>query len=515
MNEQKHNLKGGTNMRKNYENINDLNEIMNDANDLIVDRIKHLHQLEERGINPYPYKFKEVTHSNYIINNFDSIDEEQVLTVAGRIMLMRNMGNATFLNIRDQEGDIQVYLSKSILGAEKYEEIKFFDIGDIIGFEGNVFRTKTGEITIKAKELSLLTKAIRPLPEKHHGIQDADLRQRHRSLDMIMNNEVRERFINRARGMAAIREYMNTLNFVEAETPILDTKYGGGEAKPFVTNVNAMDCEVYMNVSPELYLKRLMVGGIERVYTMGRSFRNEGIDRTHYPEFTLFECYMAYADYNDMMVLMENLYEYVFVKVNGTTKIVYDGVEIDFKAPWKRATMCELVKLDTELDVLNLSKDDMIKAIASKGLLIDCKDFESMSKGDIIMELFDAYSASKLQQPTFVIDFPAESSPLCKLHRENGDLIERFEPYAFGVELGNAYSELNDPLRQRILLHEQASKLRAGLETASPMDEEFALAIDVGMPPAGGLGIGIDRMMMFLTNSYSIKDVIAFPLMKR
>jgi lysyl-tRNA synthetase class 2 len=506
-------------MKKNYENISDLSEIMRDSNELIVDRIRHLNQLEERGINPYPYKFKEVIHSRFIHDNFAHFDEEQLLTVAGRVMLMRNMGNATFLNIRDQEGDIQVYLSKSNLGPEKYEQIKLFDIGDIIGFEGNVFRTKTGEITIKAQELSLLTKSIRPLPEKYHGIQDADLRQRHRSLDMIMNNDVRERFINRARAMSAIREFMNGLNFVEAETPILDTKYGGGEAKPFVTNVNAMDLEVFMNVSPELYLKRLMVGGIERVYTMGRSFRNEGIDRTHYPEFTLFECYMAYADYHDMMELMENLYEYVFLKVNGSTKIVYDGIEIEFKAPWKRATMCDLVKLDTGLDVLNMSKDEIVEAIASKELLININeqnlDIASMTKGDIIMELFDAYSASKLQQPTFVIDFPAESSPLCKLHRENADLIERFEPYANGVELGNAYSELNDPLRQRILLHEQASKLRAGLETASPMDEEFALAIDIGMPPAGGLGIGIDRMMMFLTNSYSIKDVIAFPLIKR
>lgn len=506
-------------MRENYENINSLSEIMNDANDFMVDRIRHLNQLEKRGVNPYPYKFKEVVHSSSIIENYDNITELQMFTVAGRVMLLRNMGNVAFLNIRDQEGDIQVYLNKSTLGAEKYELIKLFDIGDIIGFEGSVFKTKTGEITIKATDFTFLTKAIRPLPEKYHGIQDADLRQRHRSLDMIMNNDVRKRFINRAKAMAAIREFMNNLDFVEAETPILDTKYGGGEAKPFVTNVNAMDLEVYMNVSPELYLKRLMVGGIERVYTMGRSFRNEGIDRTHYPEFTLFECYMAYADYNDMMELMENLYEFVFLKVNGSTKIIYDNVEIDFKAPWKRATMCDLVKLDTGLDVINLSKEDIIQAICSKGLLTDkadmCLDYTSLSKGDIIMELFDAYSASKLQQPTFVTDFPAESSPLCKLHRENADLIERFEPYAFGVELGNAYSELNDPLRQRMLLNEQANKLRAGLETASPMDEEFAVAIDTGMPPAGGLGIGIDRMMMFLTNAYSIKDVIAFPLMKR
>jgi lysyl-tRNA synthetase class 2 len=506
-------------MKKDYENINDLTKIMNDANDFMVDRIRHLNQLEESGIDPYPYKYKKVTHSCFIMMNFDNIPENKILTVAGRVMLMRNMGNATFLNIRDQEGDIQIYLNKNTLGAEQYDLIRLFDIGDIIGFEGSVFKTKTGEITIKASSFTLLTKSIRPLPEKYHGIQDADLRQRHRSLDMIMNNDVRQRFINRAKAMSAIREFMNNLDFVEAETPILDTKYGGGEAKPFVTNVNAMDCEVFMNVSPELYLKRLMVGGIERVFTMGRSFRNEGIDRTHYPEFTLFECYMAYADYNDMMELMENLYEYVFLKVNGSTKIVYDEVEIDFKAPWRRASMCELVMQDTGLDVLKSDKDDILRAIAANNLLSakieEGMDIESMSKGEIIMELFDAYSASKLMQPIFVKDFPAESSPLCKLHRENTNLIERFEPYAFGVELGNAYSELNDPLRQRILLHEQASKLRAGLETASPMDEEFAVAIDTGLPPAGGLGIGIDRMMMFLTNSYSIKDVIAFPLMKR
>lgn len=506
-------------MNRKYEELNNLKEIMSDANDFVVDRIKHMNQLEEKGICSYPYKYKDVTHSQYIISSFDSIGEKQEFTLAGRVMLMRKMGNVTFLNIRDQEGDIQVYLNKGILGQEKYEQVKLLDIGDIIGFEGTVFRTKTGEITLKAHGYTLLSKSIRPLPEKYHGIQDADLRQRHRSLDMIMNNDVRERFLNRARGMAAIREFMGNLGFVEAETPILDTKYGGGEAKPFVTKVNAMDCDVYMNVSPELYLKRLMVGGIERVYTMGRSFRNEGIDRTHYPEFTLFECYMAYADYNDMMELMENLYEFVFNKVNGSTKILYDGVEIDFKAPWRRATMCDLVRQDTELEVLCLSREEIIEAIRREGLMVDQiaegMDIDTMSKGELIMELFDAYSASKLVQPTFVIDFPAESSPLCKLHRSNPELIERFEPYAFGVELGNAYSELNDPLRQRILLHEQAGKLRAGLETASPMDEEFAVAIDTGMPPAGGLGIGIDRLMMFLTNSYSIKDVIAFPLMKR
>jgi lysyl-tRNA synthetase class 2 len=376
-------------MNKNYEDINSLSEIICDANDYMVERIRHRNQLEERGVNPYPYKFNNVIHSSFIINHYDNFTEEQMLTVAGRVMLLRNMGNATFLHIRDQEGDIQVYLNKNILGTSNYEQIKLFDIGDIIGFEGSVFKTKTGEITIKATGFTFLTKSIRPLPEKYHGIQDADLRQRHRSLDMIMNNDVRKRFIDRARAMTAIRAFMNKLDFVEAETPILDTKYGGGEAKPFVTNVNAIDLEVFMNVSPELYLKRLMVGGIERVYTMGRSFRNEGIDRTHYPEFTLFECYMAYADYNDMMELMENLYEFVFLKVNGSTKIVYNDVELDFKAPWKRATMCDLVKLDTGIDVLNLSKEEVLNAICSRELIIEkngeCMDIASMSKGEIIM----------------------------------------------------------------------------------------------------------------------------------
>lgn len=392
-------------------------------------------------------------------------------------------------------------------------------MGDVIGVDGTVFQTQTGEITIHVNQFELLSKSIRTLPEKYHGIQDADLRQRHRSLDMIMNSEVKERLIKRSKAITAIREYLNNLDFIETDTPVLDTKYGGGEAKPFTTFVNALDCNVYMNVSPELYLKRLIVGGIERVYTFARAFRNEGIDKTHYPEFSLFECYMSYADYNDMMELMENMYEFVFNKVNGTTVISYGGVEIDFKAPWKREKMCDLVKQDTGIDVEVLKKEELIKRIIESELLaesqVDGMILEDCSKGELIVSLFEEYSEKKLIQPTFVIDFPKESSPLCKVHREKLELIERFEPYAYGIELGNAYSELNDPLRQRILLHEQASKLRAGLETASPMDEEFAVSIDTAMPPTGGLGIGIDRMIMFLTGAYSIKDVIAFPLIKR
>ncbi|WP_406241921.1 lysine--tRNA ligase [Tissierella carlieri] len=506
-------------MHNNYTDLNNLSEIMQDANEFMVERVKKLIQLKECGINPYPYSFITNSNSKYIMENFDSINSDQEFILAGRVMLLRRMGKVTFLNIRDQQGTIQIYISKADVGEEEYNLIKLIDTGDIIGVQGSVFRTKTGEITVEAKKITMLSKSIRPLPEKYHGIQDADLIQRHRSLDMIMNEDVKQRFINRSKAMFAIREFMDGRDFMEMETPILDTKYGGGEAKPFITNVNALNCEVFMNVSPELYLKRLMVGGIDRVYTMVRAFRNEGIDRTHYPEFTLFECYMAYADYDDMMRLMEQLYEYVFLKVKGTTKATYDGVEIDFKAPWKRRTMCNLVKENTGIDVEILSRENIISLIKEKELLLgeqeEGLELEETSKGDLILILFEAYSEKYLIEPTFVIDFPLDSSPLCKVHRSNPELIERFEPYAFGVELGNAYSELNDPLRQRILLHDQANKLRAGLETASPMDEEFAVAIDTAMPPAGGLGIGIDRMMMFLTDSPSIKDVIAFPLIRR
>lgn len=506
-------------MYKEFESIENLEKIIPDSNEFVVERVKKLNKLYELGVNPYPYAYKDITHTKDILDNFENIKEEQKFTLAGRVMLIRRMGNATFANIIDEKGNIQIFLSKKLICAKNYEILKLIDVGDIIGVDGSVFKTQTGEITIRVNQFELLSKSIRTLPEKYHGIQDADLRQRHRSLDMIMNEGVKERFIKRSKAITAIREYLNNLNFIEADTPILDTKYGGGEAKPFTTFVNALDCNVYMNVSPELYLKRLIVGGIERVYTFARAFRNEGIDRTHYPEFSLFECYMSYADYNDMMKLMENIYEYVFNKVIGTTKIQYGDIEIDFKAPWKRAKMCDLVKKDTGINIDTLTKEELIKSIKDNELLIESQNeglvIDECSKGELIVNLFEVYSEKKLIQPTFVIDFPEESSPLCKSHRNNPDLIERFEPYAYGVELGNAYSELNDPLKQRILLHEQASKLRAGLETASPMDEEFAVAIDTAMPPTGGLGIGIDRMIMFLTGSYTIKDVIAFPLIKR
>ncbi|MDF2885395.1 MAG: lysyl-tRNA synthetase [Clostridiaceae bacterium] len=508
-------------MYNEYENLNELGSIMPDANEFMLEKVKKLNKLLELGVNPYPYNYdyNNRIYTKEICDDFDNIYEEKELSLAGRIMLLRRMGNATFCNVIDEKGNIQIFFSKKLIGVDNYNILKLIDTGDIIGVTGTVFKTQTGEITIRANKFEVLSKSVRNLPEKYHGIQDADLRQRHRSLDMIMNVDVKERFIKRSKAITAIREYLNNMNFIECDTPILDTKYGGGEAKPFKTFVNDLDSEVYMNVSPELYLKRLIVGGIERVYTFARSFRNEGIDRTHYPEFTLMECYMSYADYEDMMRIMENIYEHVFQKVNGSTKIKYGEEEIDFKAPWRRETMCNLVKQDTNIDVENISREEIVNLINEKNLLIEEQNeglnLDAVTKGELIVNLFEAYSEKKLIQPTFVIDFPKESSPLCKVHRKNSELIERFEPYAYGVELGNAYSELNDPLRQRILLHEQAEKLRGGLETASPMDEEFAVAIDTAMPPTGGLGIGIDRLIMFLTGANTIKDVIAFPLVKR
>lgn len=494
----------------------EVDELFDDLNEVMRIRIEKLNDLKEAGINPYPYSYDPTHYTEEIINNFETYTENDIVNIAGRIMSMRDMGKTAFMHVQDMKGRIQVYLRKDTLGDLFDFYTKKLDMGDIIGVKGTVFRTKTGEISIKVQELTVLTKSVRPLPEKYHGMTDKELRYRHRSVDMIMNEDVRKTFIKRAKALRAIRDFMASNGFYEIEVPVLDTKYGGGEAKPFITRVNALDTEAYLRVSPELFLKRLIVGGIDRVFTMEKSFRNEGIDRTHYPEFTLFECYMAYADYNDMMRLMENLYEYVFMTVNGSTVIEYEGHQLDFKAPWARRRMTDLVKEATGIDVEHLSKEEIIQQVDAKQInLEDVDRNELKTKGQWIMTLYEACCEKNIIQPTFVIDYPLESSPLCKVHRENPEYIERFEPFALGVELGNAYSELNDPVRQRFLLDDQAQKLRGGLETASPMDEEFAQAIEVGMPPTGGLGIGIDRLVMFLTESYSIKDVIAFPLMKR
>jgi lysyl-tRNA synthetase, class II len=484
-------------------------------NSIIEKKIEKVNALKKAGINPYPYTYDPTHKALEIKDNFAKYQDTDIVKVAGRVMLLRNMGKSTFLNLADQSGDIQIYFGQKQVGEESYELFKKVDVGDIIGVEGTVFKTRTEEITVRAQNFTILTKSIRPLPEKFHGIVDKELRYKHRSLDMIMNKEVQEVFTKRALAMKAMRDFMDKQNFLEIETPILDTKYGGGEAQPFTTKVNALDCDVYLGVSPELFLKRLIVGGFERVFNIGKSFRNEGIDRTHYPEFTEIECYMAYADYNDMMKLTENLYEHVFLTVNGSTKVEYDGKELDFKAPWPRIRMTDFVKKQLDIDVEKLTKEEIVAQIQVKKIALEEDlDFKKISKDSLIILLFEEFCEKKIEQPTFVIDFPRESSPLCKIHRTNPELIERFEPFVNGVELGNAYSELNDPVEQRRLFEDQAQKLRAGLETASPMDERFVEAIETGMPPCGGLGLGLDRMIMFLTGAHSIRDVIAFPITK-
>jgi lysyl-tRNA synthetase class 2 len=382
-------------------------------------------------------------------------------------------------------------------------------MGDYIGVNGIIFKTKTGELTVKCLKYTVLAKSLRPLPEKYHGIQDIEIKYRQRYLDLIMDDKSKQVFVQRTKIITAVREFLNSKGFMEVETPILETIYGGAAAKPFITHHNELDMKLFLRISLELPLKKLIAGGYEKVYQIVRDFRNESIDTTHNPEFTMMECYWAYADYNDTMELVEDCYDYVALKVLGTTKITYQDKEIELKKPWKRLTMKDALKEYVGIDVDSMENDDIKE-------LLDKHKIEyrgNMSRGLLINQLFKIVE-EKLIQPVFIIDHPKETTPLCKLHRKNHDLIERFEPYINGWEIANAYSELNDPIRQRYLLEEQAKELRAGLEESNPMDEEFCTAVDYGMPPMSGLGVGIDRMIMLLTNSASIRDVLFFPTMK-
>jgi len=490
---------------------------MEDENEQIGVRKQKLEKIRSQGKNPYPYKFEVSHHTSEIKDKYgfigqDSSSEEQV-SLAGRVRAIRKMGKIHFIDIEDIEGRIQFYIAKNNLGEEKYEELSNLDLGDFIGVKGNVFRTKSGELTVLAKEYDMLCKATRSLPSEHYGLKDPELRYRHRSIDLIMNPDVKDVFIKRTKAITAMREFLDSNKFFEVETPLLQSVYGGASARPFITKINTLNIPLYLSISPELYLKRLIVGGMERVYTICKNFRNEGIDTTHNPEFTMMECYQSYADYNDMMELTENMYAHIFNKVNGKTKVKYLDTELDFTPPWKRITMYDMVKQYTGIDVERLNKDQIGEQIREKGyegIHIAPED----TKGSLVQELFEIYCEDKLVQPTFVIDHPKESTPLCKLHRNNPDLIERFEPFVYSMEIGNAYSELNDPILQRKLLEEQDRIRLAGDDTANPVDEEFLKAIEWGMPPTGGLGLGIDRMVMLLTNSRSIRDVIYFPFMK-
>lgn len=476
--------------------------------ELIAERLKKLAEFRKLGINPYPYKFEPTHTARQILDKYGGLEIEHTkdrVVVAGRIISLRRFGKLTFCHILDHTGKIQLAFKQDVLG-KAYENLNLYDVGDWIGIEGLVFRTKTGEVTINVQNFSILCKSIRPFPEKWHGLKDIELRYRKRYLDLIMNPEVRETFKKRSTIISAIREELNKKGFLEVETRTLQPIYGGAAAKPFKTHLNALNTDVYLRIATELDLKRLIVGGFDRVYEIGKNFRNEDIDRSHNPEFTAIEIYQAYADFKDMMDLTEDLYVAAAKAIHGSTEFEYQGHKINVKKPWKAYTMIEAINEFGEVDVEALDDKGLLARVPKKELLPP-----KPTRGELIIALFEQLVEEKLIQPTFITHHPLESTPLCKPCRDHPALVERFEPFICGMEVGNAYSELNDPVLQRRLLEEQA---RGRKEWAEEFDEDFVQAIEYGMPPTGGLGMGIDRMVMLLTNSPSIRDVIFFPFMK-
>ena len=486
-------------------------EAVQDVNELRKVRVQKLEALQQAGKDPFVItKYGQTHHSAVIKENFDELEGKSVC-VAGRMMSKRIMGKASFCNIQDLKGNIQSYVARDSLGEEEYKEFKKLDIGDIIGIEGSVFKTKTGEISIHAEKIVLLTKSLLPLPEKFHGLTNTDTRYRQRYVDLIMNQESKQTLINRSRIIRAVRNYLDSQGFLEVETPMLVSNAGGAAARPFETHFNALNEDLKLRISLELYLKRLIVGGLEKVYEIGRVFRNEGLDTRHNPEFTLMELYQAYTDYHGMMDLTENLYRHVAQEVLGTTKIVYNGVEMDLGKPFERITMLDAVKKYTGIDFNEIKTDEEAKALAKeKGI-----EFEKRhKKGDILNLFFEEFVEHHLIQPTFLMDHPVEISPLTKRKPENPDYVERFEFFMNGWEMANAYSELNDPIDQRERFKAQEELLRQGDEEANTTDEDFLTALEYGMAPTGGIGFGIDRMVMLLTDSAAIRDVLLFPTMK-
>jgi len=479
-------------------------------------RREKLENLKSIGRNPFEVLKYDVTHhSDEILNNFEELDGKDV-AIAGRIMSFRDMGKASFSHIQDRNGQIQIYVKADEIGQEEYELFKVFDLGDIVGIKGFAFRTRRGEISIHVKEITLLTKSLQPLPEKWHGLKDTDLRYRQRYLDLIVNPEVKESFIKRTKIIKAIRRFLDDRDFLEVETPMLATIASGAAARPFETRSNALDIDLFLRIATELPLKRLIVGGFERVYDMGKNFRNEGIDIRHNPEFTMIELYQAYTDYHGMMELLESLCEYICMEVHGTTKINYQGTEIEFKAPWRRLTMNDAVKEYGGVDFSQVKSNEEAREIAKKLHLEEelKKNLQDCSKGDILNAAFEKFAEEHLIQPTFLMDYPVEISPLTKKKNDDPTMTERFEAFIYGRELGNAYTELNDPIDQRERFDQQAKERELGDDEAYTLDEDFMNALEVGMPPTGGMGIGIDRLIMLLTDAYSIRDVILFPTMK-
>ena len=482
-----------------------------DVNQLRKVRREKLADLQANGKNPFEITKYDVTcHATDIKENFEEMEGKHV-SVAGRVMQKRVMGKASFCNILDLSGNIQSYVARDSIGEESYKDFKKLDIGDIIGIEGEVFKTKTGEISIHASAVKLLSKSLQILPEKFHGLTNTDTRYRQRYVDLIVNPEVRDTFIKRSRIISAVRRYLDGQGFMEVETPMLVANAGGAAARPFETHFNALNEDLKLRISLELYLKRLIVGGLERVYEIGRVFRNEGLDTRHNPEFTLMELYQAYTDYNGMMDLTENLYRHVAQEVLGTTKIVYKGIEMDLGEPFERITMVDAVKKYAGVDWNEVETLEQARELAKEHNL----EFEERhKKGDILNLFFEEYVEEHLLQPTFVMDHPVEISPLTKKKPENPNYVERFEFFMNGWEMANAYSELNDPIDQRERFAAQEEAFAAGDEEANHTDEDFLKALEIGMPPTGGIGFGIDRMCMLLTGAEAIRDVLLFPTMK-
>ena len=482
-----------------------------DVHRLMQVRLDKLNELKAAGKDPFEITtYEQSHHAAEIKAHFEALKDTEV-SVAGRMMSKRIMGKASFCAVRDLSGDIQIYVARDAVGEEAYAQFKKYDIGDIIGVRGKVFETKTGEISIHAEELTLLTKSMQPLPEKFHGLTDTDQRYRQRYIDLVMNPEVRETFVKRSKIISSIRRYLDQRGFMEVETPMLVSNAGGAAARPFETHYNALSEDVKLRISLELYLKRLIVGGLERVYEIGRVFRNEGLDARHNPEFTLMELYQAYTDYEGMMNLTEDMFRHVAREVNGSAKIMYSGTEIDLEKPFRRITMTEAVKEYSGVDFATIETLEEARAIAKeKGVAFE----ERHKRGDILNLFFETFCEEHMIQPTFVTDHPIEISPLTKKKPNNPDYVERFELFIYGREMCNAYSELNDPIDQRERFKAQDALAAAGDEEANHTDEDFLNALNVGMPPTGGIGYGIDRLVMLLTDSPAIRDVLLFPTMK-
>ncbi|HHV63718.1 MAG TPA: lysine--tRNA ligase [Peptococcaceae bacterium] len=483
---------------------------MDNVNELMRVRLDKLKALRSKGIEPYADRYLRTHMSEDIVENFPELEGQEV-AVAGRLMSKRDQGKAAFMHIQDFAGRIQIYIRQDVVGEEAFDLITTFDIGDIIGVKGTVFRTKKGEISIRALEVALLSKALRPLPEKFHGLTNVETRYRQRYLDLIMNTEVRETFVTRSKIIKAMREYLEGQGFLEVETPTLMTIPGGAAARPFITHHNALDINLYLRIALELPLKRLIVGGFEKVFEIGRNFRNEGISIKHNPEFTMMELYQAYANYEDIMNLMEDMVVYIVQKVHNSLEITYQGQKINFAKPWRRIQMLDAIREYTGIDFKQIKTDDEARKVAiEKGLDINKGD----SKGKIINAVFEEFVEPQLIQPTFVIGHPVEISPLAKRNAQNPEYTDRFEAFIYGWEMGNAFSELNDPIDQRDRFEKQMLEREKGDEEAHMMDEDFIQALEYGLPPTGGLGVGIDRLVMLLTDSPSIRDVILFPTMK-